>query len=123
HEWVPPGARVLEMHAGVGATGLGLVARGHAVVFNEFSRWSLAGLNLGLDALGADARRRTEVRRGPAADHLDAIESADVVICDPPRRGLEPPLLARLADDPPARLILVSCNPDAFLAEARTLLR
>jgi len=123
HEWVPPGARVLEMHAGVGATGLGLVARGHAVVFNEFSRWSLAGLNLGLDALGPDVRRRTEVRRGPAADHVDAIDDADVVICDPPRRGLEPPLLARLADDPPARLILVSCNPDAFLAEARTLLR
>lgn len=123
HEWVPAGARVLELHAGVGAMGLGLVARGHAVVFNEFSRWSLAGLNLGLDALGPDARTRTEVRRGPAANHLDAIADADVVICDPPRRGLEAPLLARLAEAPPSRLILVSCNPDAFLDEARTLLR
>lgn len=123
HGWVPAGARVLEMHAGVGAIGLGLAARGHAVVFNEFSRWSIPGLNLGLDALGPEVRRRTEVRRGPAANHLDAIAEAEVVICDPPRRGLEPPLLARLVEAPPARLVVVSCNLDAFLDESRALLR
>jgi tRNA/tmRNA/rRNA uracil-C5-methylase (TrmA/RlmC/RlmD family) len=123
HGWVPDGARVVEMHAGVGAIGLGLAARGHPVVFNEVSRWSLAGLNLGIDALGAGARRRTAVRRGPAANHLQAIDDADVVICDPPRRGLEEPLLARLAADPPSRLVLVSCDLDAFLREARTLVR
>jgi tRNA/tmRNA/rRNA uracil-C5-methylase (TrmA/RlmC/RlmD family) len=123
HEWVPEGARVLEMHAGVGAIGLGLAARGHAVVFNEVSRWSLAGLNLGLDALAPEARRRTRVLRGSAATHLRAIDDADVVVCDPPRRGLEAPLLARLAADPPSRLVLVSCNPDAFLVEARALLQ
>jgi 23S rRNA (uracil1939-C5)-methyltransferase len=121
--WVPAGARVLEMHAGVGAIGLGLVARGHAVVFNEVSRWSLAGLNLGLDALGPDARRRTAVLRGPAADHLRAVGDADVVVCDPPRRGLEEPLLARLVADPPARLAIVSCSLEAFLREARALVR
>jgi 23S rRNA (uracil1939-C5)-methyltransferase len=122
HDWVPPDARVLEMHAGVGAIGLGLLARGQDVVFNEVSRFSLAGLNLGIDALGSDARRRASVRRGPAADHLGAIADADVVICDPPRRGLEAPVLAHLAARPPLRLVLVSCNPEAFLAEARTLI-
>ena len=48
---------------------------------------------------------------------------SDVVICDPPRRGLEEPLLARLAAAPPSRLAIVSCNLDAFLGEARTLVR
>ncbi|HXJ37097.1 MAG TPA: hypothetical protein VMS22_23975 [Candidatus Eisenbacteria bacterium] len=123
HGWVPEGAGVVEYHAGVGAIGLGLVARGHRVTFNEVSRFSLAGLNLGLDALGAEARRRTAVLRGPAANQLAAMDGADVVICDPPRRGLEEPLLERLAADPPARLIVVSCNPDAFLDESRDLLR
>jgi tRNA/tmRNA/rRNA uracil-C5-methylase (TrmA/RlmC/RlmD family) len=122
HGWVPDGARVLELHAGVGAIGLGLAARGHRVVFNEFSRWSLAGLNLGIDALGPGARRRTTVLRGPAANHLPAIDAADIVICDPPRRGLEAPLLARLASEPPPALVLVSCNLEAFLAEMRALL-
>jgi 23S rRNA (uracil1939-C5)-methyltransferase len=123
HGWVPAGARVLELHAGVGAIGLGLVARGNAVTFNEVSRWSITGLNLGLDALGADGRRRATVRRGPAANHLAAIDDADVVVCDPPRRGLEPPLLARLVETPPPRLAYVSCSLDAFLDEARALLR
>jgi 23S rRNA (uracil1939-C5)-methyltransferase len=121
HGWVPARARVLEMHAGVGAMGLGLAARGHAVAFNEVSRWSLAGLNLGIDGLAPAARGRTAVLRGPAANHLAAIERADVVICDPPRRGLEEPLLARLAAGPPARLVIVSCNLDAFLGEAQAL--
>jgi tRNA/tmRNA/rRNA uracil-C5-methylase (TrmA/RlmC/RlmD family) len=123
HGWVPDGARVLELHAGVGAIGLGLAARGHAVVFNEVSRWSLVGLNLGLDALGPAVRRRATVVRGPAADHLEAIDGADVVICDPPRRGLEEPLLARLAARPPARLVIVSCNLDSFLREAEALVQ
>jgi len=123
HGWVPADARVLEFHAGVGAIGLGLVARGSTLTFNEVSRFSLVGLNLGLDALGPETRARTTVLRGPAASHLDALAAADVVICDPPRRGLEEPLLERLAADPPARLIVVSCNPDAFLDESRVLLR
>jgi 23S rRNA (uracil1939-C5)-methyltransferase len=122
HGWVPDGASVVELHAGVGAFGLGLVARGHRVTFNEVSRFSLAGLNLGLEALGPEPRGRTAVLRGPAANHLGALDGADVVICDPPRRGLEAPLLARLAADPPPRLVIVSCHLDAFLGEARTLL-
>jgi tRNA/tmRNA/rRNA uracil-C5-methylase (TrmA/RlmC/RlmD family) len=121
HGWVPAGARILEMHAGVGAIGLGLVARGHAVTFNEVSRWALPGLALGLDALPVERRREARVLRGPAAQYVGAIDDADVVICDPPRRGLEPELLARLAGDPPTRVIVVSCSLDAFLVEARAL--
>jgi tRNA/tmRNA/rRNA uracil-C5-methylase (TrmA/RlmC/RlmD family) len=121
HGWVPDRTHVLELHAGVGAIGLGLAARGHRVVFNEVSRWALAGLNLGIDALGPAVRARTAVVRGPAANQLHAIDAADVVICDPPRQGLEEPLLARLAARPPARLVIVSCNLASFLREAQTL--
>jgi tRNA/tmRNA/rRNA uracil-C5-methylase (TrmA/RlmC/RlmD family) len=121
HGWVPRDARVLEMHAGVGAIGLGLVARGQRVVFNEVSRFSLAGLNLGLDALGPDARRRAAVRRGPAADHLDAIADADVVVCDPPRR-VEAPLLRGW---PPIRRAASSSwlRPGTFLGAPHPLRR
>jgi 23S rRNA (uracil1939-C5)-methyltransferase len=113
---------VLELHAGVGAMGLGLAARGHDVAFNEVARGSLGGLALGIEALPSTARRRTAVLRGPAANHLSAIDDADVVLCDPPRRGLEAPLLARLAERPPERLIIVSCSLEAFLTEARALI-
>jgi 23S rRNA (uracil1939-C5)-methyltransferase len=122
HGWVPDGSRVLELHAGVGAIGLGLVGRARHVAFNEASAAGLAGLALGLDVLAPGDRARTTVLPGMAAEHLDRLAEADVVICDPPRRGLEAALLARLAAAPPARLALVSCNLDAFLREARTLL-
>jgi 23S rRNA (uracil1939-C5)-methyltransferase len=41
---------------------------------------------------------------------------------DPPRSGLEPELLARLASDPPSRLIAVACSLDAFERECAALL-
>jgi tRNA/tmRNA/rRNA uracil-C5-methylase (TrmA/RlmC/RlmD family) len=119
--FVPEGARVAELHAGVGAIGLGLARRGHRVAFNEASADARAGLALGIAALPAAARARTEVWEGPAARHLDALAGADVVICDPPRKGLEPELLAHLAASPPPRIVLISCSLDAFLREAHAL--
>ncbi|HJQ84182.1 MAG TPA: hypothetical protein VKA21_08905 [Candidatus Binatia bacterium] len=121
HGWVGDDARVLELHAGVGAIGLGLVRRSRQVAFNEISQEGRAGLALGIAALPAADRERTRVLAGPAADHVGAIDDADVVVCDPPRRGLEPALLAHLARHPPARLVLVSCDLDAFVAESRAL--
>src|SRR5262249_54920151 len=90
--------------------------------FNELSADGRAGLALGLDALDPDTRARTTVLDGLAGDHLGALADAEVVVCDPPRRGLEAPLLARLADQPPPRLVLVSCDVGPVLREARTLL-
>lgn len=119
--WVPDDARVLELHAGSGAIGLGLLGSAD-VAFNEIDPASLAGLAMGLAAAPPTARRRATVLAGPAASHAGRVAAADVVIVDPPRRGLEPELLAALAADPPACLVAVSCNPDAFLAEARRLL-
>jgi tRNA/tmRNA/rRNA uracil-C5-methylase (TrmA/RlmC/RlmD family) len=122
HGWVPDDVSVVELHAGVGAIGLGLVSRTRHVIFNEISAAGRAGLALGLAALVGGLRERTSVLPGLAEDHLDALTDADVVICDPPRRGLAAPLLARLAESPPPRLVLVSCNLEAFLREARVLL-
>jgi tRNA/tmRNA/rRNA uracil-C5-methylase (TrmA/RlmC/RlmD family) len=62
------------------------------------------------------------VLSGPASDHVERVRDADVVIVDPPRRGLDDALLRALCEHPPSRLIAVSCNPEAFLREARQLL-
>jgi len=118
---VPDGARVLELHAGCGAIGLGLLARAE-VAFNEVEAASLAGLELGLAAAPPAARRRATILPGPAAAHAGRVGEADVVIVDPPRRGLEPALLDALVATPPARLVAVSCGLPAFLREARRLL-
>ena len=120
--WVPDGATVTELYAGCGAIGLGLLARAARVAFNEVVPDALAGLALGIAARPAAERARAEILAGPAAGFVDRLPDADVVIVDPPRKGLDAPVLARLVESPPRRLIAVSCNLDAFVREARTLL-
>jgi len=119
---VPDGARVAEFHAGCGAIGLGLLPRVARIAFNEVAPAALDGLAMGLAARPDAERARAAVLPGPAADHTAAVRDADVVIVDPPRRGLDDALLGSLVAEPPARLIVISCSLDAFLRDTRTLL-
>jgi tRNA/tmRNA/rRNA uracil-C5-methylase (TrmA/RlmC/RlmD family) len=121
HAWVPDGAAVVELYAGCGAFGLGLVGRVAGVAFNEAAPAGVAGLALGVAALPSAVRSRAVVRPGAATDWLDLLPAADVVIADPPRKGLDAPVLAQLVTTPPARLVVVSCSLEAFLREAATL--
>jgi tRNA/tmRNA/rRNA uracil-C5-methylase (TrmA/RlmC/RlmD family) len=120
--WVPDGARVCELHAGCGALGLGLLSRVERWSANEVSPAGLEGLAAGLAERPEAERARARLLPGRAAEHLDALDAADVVVVDPPRRGLESEVLARLAERPPERLIAVSCALDAFEREAHALL-
>jgi len=118
---VPQGARIAEFYAGVGAIGLSLLPAVDALRMNEVSPPSLRGLELGLAGLGPADRAKVEVIPGAAGDACAAAAEADVVIVDPPRKGLDAPLRDRLAAQPPARLIYVSCGLTSFLADTEQL--
>lgn len=119
---VPDGSDVVELYAGVGAIGLSLVSRAKRVRFNELGEGSLRGLELGRAALPEEARARTSVHAGSAADHTELTLDADVVIADPPRKGLARPLSQALAEHPPKRFIYLSCDTATFLRDAAILL-
>lgn len=118
---VPAGARVVEYYAGVGAMGLGLSPHAESVAFNEIAPGSLLGLSMGLQGLPASLRARTTVHAGSAVEHLGLLQHADVVIVDPPRRGLDAALCSALTARPAARLLYVSCGLDSFERDARAL--
>lgn len=122
-EWVPEGARVVEYHAGVGTVGLALrrLRALSSLTMNEISPPSLTGLRMALAVLGEPPDVR--VAEGPASAHTHLVSGADVVIVDPPRKGLEPALLEALCADAPARLIYLSCGLPALLREAQELAR
>ena len=122
-DWVPEGARVVEFHAGCGALGLALAARAGALAMNEREPASLEGLARGIAALPPALRERIEVLPGPAAEHAGRVAGAECVVVDPPRRGLDPELLAALVAAPPPRLLYVSCALAPFAREARELAR
>ena len=118
-ELVLPGSRVVEYYAGVGSIGLGLLARGDDVLFNEVGAGSLEGLREGLKILGVRPEERIFEGRAGVQAHL--YRPSDSVIVDPPRKGLDPELLERFVAAPPAQLIYLSCGLDSLLREADQL--
>ena len=118
---VPEGARVAEFYAGVGALGLSLLPQVREIRMNEVSPHSLLGLELGLAGLDAEDRAKVTVVTGPASEAIRAMSDADVVIADPPRRGLDRELLEQLDEEPPERFVYVSCGLESFLEDTKFL--
>jgi tRNA/tmRNA/rRNA uracil-C5-methylase (TrmA/RlmC/RlmD family) len=118
---VPDGARVVEFYAGVGAIGLSLLSRVGEIRMNELGRHSLQGLELGLAGLDAASRAKVRVVPGAAGDTCEVADGVDVVIADPPRKGLDPALSAYLVERPPPRFIYVSCGLESLLADTARL--
>lgn len=121
-EQIPAGARVAEFYAGVGAIGLSVLARAGKMRMNEISPQSLLGLELGIAGLDPGERSKISVVPGTAADALHAASDADLVIADPPRKGLDPALTAHLCQAPPERFLYISCGLDSFLDDTARLL-
>ena len=118
---IPAGARVAEFYAGVGAIGLSLLSRVSAIQMNEVSPHSLQGLSFGIATLDPADRAKVEVVPGPAGAVCEAMGGADVVIADPPRKGLDRELLDSLCAEPPARFLYVSCGLPSFIEDAARL--
>lgn len=117
-EHVPPEATVVEYYAGVGTIGLSLLPVVRRIRMNEVGVGSLRGLRAGIEHQGAS---HAQVLEGRAGEHAMAYGGDDIVIVDPPRKGLDSALLRRLLRDPPRRLIYLSCGLDAFEREATLL--
>ena len=118
---VPRGANVTEFYAGVGAIGLSLLERVSTIRMNEVSPSSLQGLELGLEQLDAEKRAKISVIQGPAGDACAAASGAQMVIANPPRKGLDLPLRRYLSEQPPERFVYVSCGLEAFLNDTAHL--
>ncbi len=118
---IPERARVAEFYAGVGALGLSILDRVREIRMNEINPHSLRGLELGLDDLDAAERTKISIVPGEAAAAVAASSGVDVVIADPPRKGLDPELVEQLRQHPPQRFLYVSCDVDSLLKDAAEL--
>ena len=118
---IPAGARVAEFYAGVGAIGLSILDSVSEIRMNEVSPYSLQGLELG--HAGLDPVNRAKVRIVAGAAGAARLMAADgqVVIADPPRKGLDEELTEYLRAQPPERFIYVSCGLKSFLSDTARL--
>ena len=118
---IPPGARVVEFYAGVGAIGLSVLTRVSEIQMNELSPQSLHGLDLGLADLDGAERSKVSVVPGSAAATYEAASQAQLVIADPPRKGLDPALTEWLSVHPPERFLYISCGVDSLMNDVAHL--
>jgi 23S rRNA (uracil1939-C5)-methyltransferase len=118
---IPEGARVTEFYAGVGAIGLSVLARTRQIRMNEVGAHSLRGLELGLAQLDSADRAKISVVPGPAGAACLAASGSEVVLADPPRKGLDPELTEYLGERPPERFVYVSCGLESLLHDTAQL--
>ncbi len=118
---IPAGSRVAEFYAGVGAIGLSVLEQVAEITMNELSPSSLHGLELGIAQLKPEEQAKIAVVPGEAAAHPLAASDFQIVIADPPRKGLSSEFMDYLSSRPPERLIYVSCGLESLLRDAAQL--
>jgi len=116
-ELVPADSTIAEFYCGVGSIGLALLGEARAIRFNERSPEGLLGLELGLAGRSREERARATMFPGTAGERLDGLVGADLVLVDPPRRGLDESLRVALADAPPPRLVYLACGLESLISD------
>ncbi len=101
------GLRVVELYAGAGALALQLAALGARVTAIDAYAPSVALLERTARAQGLTL---TTVA-GNAEESLSVLRDADVIVVDPPRRGLSVEVRQAIAGAAPRLVIYVSCDP------------
>lgn len=108
---MPAGGRALELYAGLGGIGITLARAGVAVAAVEIDREAIAQLRraaerakLPLRAIAGDAEHLPAELRG----------SFDLVVVDPPRKGLSAGALAAIVAAAAPTIVYVSCGPDSL---------
>lgn len=109
-QYVPKGARVLELYSGAGTIGLLLSRTGAVVHAVEIvpSAVESALLNAQVNEV---ENYQAECLPAEAIDK-EILHADDILLLDPPRSGLHPKLILAIKEKLPKRIIYLSCNPE-----------
>jgi 23S rRNA (uracil1939-C5)-methyltransferase/tRNA (uracil-5-)-methyltransferase len=115
-------AHLFDLYGGVGLFSIGLYDLFKQVTLIEKAAASVACARYNQRYLAID---NMHIIEGCVESHLDALladEKAEgVAIIDPPRAGLSGPVRTQLAKAALAKLVYLSCNPDALVVDLKEL--
>jgi 23S rRNA (uracil1939-C5)-methyltransferase len=110
-----PGDRAVDLYTGVGGIALALAKKGAHVLGVETHAQAVADARRSARANGVSARFEV----GDAASaHL---EGADLLVVDPPRKGLGEATRAAIARAQPRTIVYVSCYPKTLADDVKAL--
>ena len=103
-----PNKRVVEFYAGVGVIGLSVAPLSNSVLCIEMNPFAQESFEK------SSPPNNAAFKVAPTENALGLLEDADVVIVDPPRKGLEKTFIEALNASHAKQLIYVSCGPYSF---------
>lgn len=124
--FVPSGSRVVELYGGVGTIGLHVVDLAAALECSDENPHNGVCFRRAARGLPRELRPRVSYTTGAAATRVDSFRGADVLIVDPPRKGLDDEVVQALSgharDAPgPWRVLYVSCGFPALRRDVERL--
>lgn len=113
-------ARIIDLYSGVGGIAFGLAGTGARVLGVESAESAVQAARAAATAAGL--AERVGFHAGDAADlgHL-AEGGVDLVVVNPPRKGLHPDARAALMAAAPPGIVYVSCGPESLARDLAVL--
>lgn len=113
--------RVLDLYCGVGGFALHLAAPGRQVTGIEISADAIASAERSRDEAGLPGDIRFAVGDATAPEHGSLLTDADLVVVNPPRRGLGSELARRIEGSGVPHVLYSSCNPETLARDLADL--
>ncbi|MES2122920.1 MAG: hypothetical protein V4492_09120 [Chlamydiota bacterium] len=118
-EWVIPQSHVLELFSGVGVIGLNLAHLGCEVTAVEINPYAAECFELSRLRLPPEVQGRLRMETASAEK---ALMHHQVLVVDPPRKGLTAPLLKAIGEAKELQQILyLSCGPQSLQSDLKVL--
>jgi len=115
-----PQKKTLELYAGVGTIGLALAKICSSLTLVESNPICQICFEKSRAKLPKDLN--VEYYRGEAKDFVDLLQTCEVLIVDPPRRGIEAGLMQNILEAKTlCQIIYISCAEESFLRDAGKL--
>lgn len=114
-----------DLYCGVGGFALHLAAPGREVIGVELSAAAIRGAELAAAALGLDRTRflAADVDAWVRASGREPGTAPEMIVVNPPRRGLGPAMVGWLKDNGPPSVLYSSCNPESLARDLAAMPR
>jgi len=110
--------RVVDAYSGVGGIGLALAPHAAEVIGIESNAAAVASAQA---AAARNGIHNARFMAGDAGATLAAVDGAEVVVVNPPRKGCSPEVLAQIARLRPRAVGYLSCDPDTLARDLAAL--
>ena len=117
----PAGKTVLDLYCGAGSIGLAVARDAARLIGSDIVPAAIENARANAKANGVDARYICGDARDVAAALAAEGLRPDVIITDPPRKGMDEAVLTAMADMAPERIVYVSCDPATLARDLKRL--